>query len=186
MTPLDSLWLPILCSSVLVFFLSAVINMAPLWHKSDFPRMKEQEGILNALRPFNIAPGEYLLPRAMDRASMNDPEYLERLKNGPVMIMTVWKYGAVPMGVTFLFWFLNVLFVGIVSAYIAGRALPPGAEYLQVFRFTGTTAFVAYTAALWQITIWYNKPWRSTLKMSLDGLIYALFTAGMFGWLWPA
>ncbi len=27
--------------------------------------------------------------------------------------------------------------------------------------------------------------WKLTLKSALDGLIYALLTAGTFGWLWP-
>lgn len=185
MTTLALLWLPILVSSVGVFILSAVINMAPLWHKNDFPRRDDQDAILDALRPFDIAPGEYLLPRATDAATRNAPEFQERLKKQSVMMVTVWKYGAVSMGVTFLSWFLNVLFVSIASAYIAGRALAPGAEYLQVFRFVGTTAFLSYAAALWQISIWHNKPWKSTVKMSFDGLLFALLSAGIFGWLWP-
>ena len=40
--------------------------------------------------------------------------------------------------------------------------------------------------ALWQTSIWYNKPWIITLKSTVDGLIYALCTAAVFGWLWPA
>jgi len=41
-----------------------------------------------------------------------------------------------------------------VRAYVAGRALPPGSDYLRVFRFVGVTAFVGYTLALWQMAIW--------------------------------
>jgi hypothetical protein len=186
MTPLDMLWLPILCSSVLVFFISAVINMAPLWHKNDYPRREDQDGILNALAPFTIAPGEYLLPRAKDRNDMQSPEYKEKLAKGPVMMMTVWKYGSTPMALTFFYWFFYTVVIGIFAAYIAGRALPPGAPYLSVFRFTGAVAFLGYSAALWQFTIWFSKPWTATAKMTFDGVIYALLTAGMFGWLWPA
>jgi hypothetical protein len=68
---------------------------------------------------------------------------------------------------------------------IAGRALPAGARYLAVFRFAGATAFYGYALALWQNTIWYKKNWMTTLKSNADGLIYALLTAGFFGWLWP-
>lgn len=185
MTTLDLLWLPILLSSVLVFFVSAVINMAPLWHKNDFPRLQDQEGIMNALRPFNLSPGEYLLPRATDRKERESPEFQAKLKDSPVMILTVWKYGSTPMGVTFVSWFLYTTAMGIFAAYVAGRALPVGAEYLQVFRFTGVTAFLGYAAALWQMSIWFNKPWLSVFKMTCDGIIYALLTAGIFGWLWP-
>ena len=58
--------------------------------------------------------------------------------------------------------------------------------YLGVFRVAGTTAFIAYAAGLWQQSIWYSRPWSTTLKHTLDGLIYALLTGGAFGWLWPA
>jgi hypothetical protein len=58
------------------------------------------------------------------------------------------------------------LIVSIFSAYIAGRALAPGAEYLSVFRFAGTTAFLAYAAALWQNSIWWKRAWGTTTTQS--------------------
>ncbi|HEU5466700.1 MAG TPA: hypothetical protein VFU75_07400, partial [Gemmatimonadales bacterium] len=75
--------------------------------------------------------------------------------------------------------------VGFFAAYVAGRALPAGSPYLSVFRFVGVTAFLAYTLALWQMTIWYNRALMTSIKVTVDGLIYGLLTAGMFGWLWP-
>jgi hypothetical protein len=54
-----------------------------------------------------------------------------------------------------------------------------------VFRFAGATAFLAYSAALWQLSIWYRRKWSITFKATVDGLLYALLTAGTFGWLWP-
>ena len=185
MTPLESLWLPILLSSVFVFIASAIVNMASPWHKKDFPKHPQQDAILNALRPFSIPPGEYLFPRATDSKDRNSPEYNEQQKTGPVFIMTAWKYGSTPMGMTFVYWFINVVIVGVFAAYIAGRALPVGASYPEVFRFAGTTAFLSYVMAVWQFSIWYSRPWKSALKSTLDGLIYALLTAGTFGWLWP-
>lgn len=76
--------------------------------------------------------------------------------------------------------------VSIFAAYIASRAVEPGASYLEIFRFAGTTAFVGYTLALWQNSIWFKRSWSTTFKNTFDGLVYALFTAGTFGWLWPA
>jgi hypothetical protein len=73
----------------------------------------------------------------------------------------------------------------VFAAYLASRALPPGAPYLEVFRFAGCTAFVGYTLALWQMTIWYRRALGTTIRSTIDGLIYALLTAGVFGWLWP-
>jgi hypothetical protein len=40
--------------------------------------------------------------------------------------------------------------------------------------------------ALPQRSIWYSQSWSTTLKSMFDGLVYALLTAGVFGWLWPA
>ncbi len=68
---------------------------------------------------------------------------------------------------------------------MAGRALGPGTPYLAVFRFAGVTAFTGYTLALLQDSIWHKRAWSTTLKLCFDGLVYALVTAGAFGWLWP-
>jgi hypothetical protein len=68
---------------------------------------------------------------------------------------------------------------------VAGRTVPAGTEYLHVFRVTGTVAFAGYGLALVQDSIWYGRRWGSTVKSLVDSLIYALLTAGSFGWLWP-
>jgi hypothetical protein len=75
--------------------------------------------------------------------------------------------------------------VSLFAAYIAGSALAPGADYLEVFRFAGTTAFLGYAVALVHDSIWYHRGWGTTGKYLFDGLIYGLLTAGVFGWLWP-
>jgi hypothetical protein len=54
-----------------------------------------------------------------------------------------------------------------------------------VFRFVGTAALLGYSLALAQHSIWYMRNWITTLKSMFDGLVYALLTAGTFGWLWP-
>ncbi len=185
MVTLDMLWLPIIVSSVIVFIASSIIHMAPLWHKNDYPKFEKQDEVMDALRPLNIPPGEYMIPRADSNKEMNSPEFIEKAKKGPVMILTAWKYGEPSMGVTLFYWFLYTALIGIFAAYVAGRALPAGSHYLEVFRFAGVTAFLGYAAALLQNSIWYRKPWRPTLVNILDGFIYALLTAGTFGWLWP-
>ena len=47
-------------------------------------------------------------------------------------------------------------------------------------------AFGGYALALLQNSIWYKRRWMTTAKQVVDGFIYALVTAGAFGWLWPA
>ena len=101
------------------------------------------------------------------------------------MMLTVMKNEPANLGPSLIKWFLYSIVVGIFAAYVAGRALGPEAHYLAVFRFIGVTSFLGYTLALWQETIWYNRKISTSIKNTFDGLIYALFTAGIFGWLWP-
>jgi len=185
MVGIPELWIPILLSSVFVFLVSSVIHMAPLWHKNDYPKVPNEDRVMDAIRPLAIPPGEYMVPRCSSGKDMKSPEFIEKLKKGPVMMLSVWPNEPFNMAPSLILWFLYSVVVGIFSAYVAGRALPPGAEYLDVFRFAGVTAFLGYALALWQTSIWYRRPWSITAKLTADGLIYALFTAGTFGWLWP-
>ena len=185
MTGLTMLWLPILLSAIIVFVASSIIHMAPLWHKNDYPKLPNEDQARSALRPLAIPPGDYMIPRVTGREEMHSPEFAEKVKQGPNMILTVLPNAAWNMKRNLTQWFLFTLAVGVFAAYVAGRALPPGSPYLAVFRFVGVTAFIGYSVALWQDSIWYARSWSMTAKSTLDGLIYALLTAGTFGWLWP-
>lgn len=185
MTALTALWLPILLSAVVVFVVSSIIHMGPFWHKTDYPKFDNQDRVMDALRPLNIPPGDYMIPRPTSNAEMRSPEFLEKMKRGPAVIMTVLPPWSGSMTTNLAQWFVYILVISFFSAYIASRALPPGTEYIHVFRFAGATAFIGYSLALWQMSIWYRRAWSMTLKSTFDGLIYGLLTAGVFGWLWP-
>jgi len=185
MVPVTSLWLPILVSAVIVFVASSIIHMLLPFHRKDYRALPAEGEVMDALRRFNIPPGDYLVPCPTGPSAMKDPAFLEKRAKGPVMIATVMPGGPVNMGGPLAQWFLLSVVVSIFAGYVAGAALPPGAPYLAVFRFVGTVAFVGYSLALWQSTIWYKRSWATTLRLNIDGLIYALLTAGTFGWLWP-
>jgi len=184
MVPLTSLLVPILVSAVLVFLASFVIHMALTYHRNDYRKVPSEDAFMDALRKFDIAPGDYLIPHAGTAANSRSPEFKEKFKRGPVAVMTVMR-GDFNMGSRFAQWFGYLIVVGVFAGYIAGRALPRGAHYLAVFRFAGCTAFVAYGLALWQNSIWYSRSWATTMRSTIDALIYGLLTAGVFGWLWP-
>jgi len=185
MTGLSALWLPILLSAILVFVASSIIHMASPWHKSDYPKLANEQRVLDALRPLAIPPGDYMMPRPSSRQDLQSPEFAAKLKAGPVAMITVMPNGPMSMARNLSQWFVYCLAVGVFAAYVTGRALPPGVAYLRVFRFAGTTAFIGYAVALWQMSIWYRRAWSTTFKATVDGLIYASLTAGTFGWLWP-
>ena len=90
------------------------------------------------------------------------------------------------MGSALIQWFLFCVVVGIFAGYVAGIKVAPGADYMEVFRFTSVVAFCSYTLAEWSHTIWYKHGMGATIKSTIDGLIYSLVTGGTFGWLWPA
>jgi hypothetical protein len=185
MTPLHALWLPILLSAFIVFIASWLIHSVLPWHKSDYPKLPKEDQVMDALRPFGIPPGDYMVPRAGSMQDMRTPEFAEKLAKGPVMIVTVMPGGPFSMGKNLAQWFVYCLVVTFLAAYVASRALPVGAAYEPVFRFVGVTAFIGYAVALWQMSIWYRRAWSTTIKATIDGLVYALLTAGTFGWLWP-
>ena len=185
MISLSALWLPILVSSVAVFVASSIIHMASPWHKSDYPRVPNEDRVMDLLRPLAIPPGDYMIPRPSSRDDMRSPEFLDKMKKGPVMMVTVLPSGPMSMGRNLGLWFLYCAAVGTSAAYITERVLLAGAAFGPVFRFIGAIAFIGYAAALWQMSIWYRRAWSTTIKATIDGVIYAALTAAAFGWLWP-
>jgi hypothetical protein len=185
MTPLFALLLPILLSAVLVFLASSVIHMASPWHKSDYPKLPNEDQVMGALRPLSIPPGDYMMPRPASRKEMRSPEFLEKFKRGPVAMLTVMPSGDMGMTRQLVLWFVYCVVVGLFAAYVASRALPAGVPSDRVFRLTAVTAFIGYAVALWQMSIWYRRAWITTIKATVDGVIYGLLTAAMFAWLWP-
>jgi hypothetical protein len=172
-------------SSIIVFIVSSVIHMATPWHKEDYPKVPNEDKVMDALRPFDIPPGDYMMPRPSSMQDMRSAEFAAKRSKGPVMVFTVMPAGPVSMGTSLVLWFLYSVVVGFFAAYLASRALPVGTAYPTVFRFTSVGAFMGYALALWQMSIWYRRSWGTTIRTTIDGLIYALLTGGVFGWLWP-
>ena len=185
MVPLTSLWLPILLSAVLAFVASFVLHMLLPFHRGDLRRAPREDDLLDALRRMDIPPGDYAAPYAGGPEAMKDPAFVDKMKKGPQVLMTVAPGREPSMSRELGQWFVYLVVVSIFAAYLTSRAVGPGTEYLEVFRFAGTTAFAGYALALAQHSIWYRRNWPATLRSMFDGLVYALLTAGVFGWLWP-
>jgi len=185
MVPIMSLWVPIIVSAIFVFIASSLIHMVFKYHANDMKRLPDEGATVDALRKLNIPEGHYIIPHAGSMQEMNSPEFQEKVKKGPRAILTIWPGGNPSMAPYLAQWFLFSVVVSIFGAYVAGRALETGAHYLAVFRFVGVTTFACYAVGGWSESIWYKRSWATTFKNTLDGLIYALVTAGTFGWLWP-
>jgi hypothetical protein len=180
-----TLWLPILVSAVLVFVISSVIHMLSPWHKSDYPRLPNEDAVMDALRPLQIPEGEYMAPRPASRQDVRSAEFAERFKRGPVFILTMMPGGTMSMGRNLVLWFIYIVVVNALSGHVA-QAIQPGADFEhRVFHAVALSSFLGFSVALWQMSIWYRRPWLTTIKATVDGLIYALLTGAVFAWLWP-
>ncbi len=186
MVPVLSLSIPVLLSAAAVFVVSSIIHMLLPYHKGDLGRVPSEDEVRAALRSAGIPPGDYTIPYAGSPQEMRDPGWIEKVTEGPVALLTVIPAGVTGMGRSLAQWFAYSVVVGVFAGYVAGLALPPGAGYMEVFRYVGTVAFAGYALALPQASIWYHRNWGMTLRTMFDGFVYALVTAGVFGWLWPS
>lgn len=185
MVTLSALWLPILLSAVAAFFLSFVLHQVLPLHRKDYVGLPDEDGLRAALGS-RTPPGDYVFPYAAGPAAMKDPEFQKKWAAGPSGALTVFSPGPFNMGKTLLAWFVYLVVIFVFVAYLAGRTLAPGADYLEVFRVVGTVAFLALAGADPVMSIWFRRKWSTTFKyVFVDGLLYALFAGGFFGWLWP-
>ncbi len=186
MVPILALWLPILLAAALVFVASSIIHMALGYHKNDYSGIDSEDEVMDALRPANLAPGDYFLPHAGSTEVMKSEAYQAKLRKGPALFMTVADPSALGgMGRSLGQWFAYCVVIGVVVAYATGRMLGPGADYPTVFRLAGTVTFCCYALGEPMRSIWFHRKWSTTFKTMFDGLIYACLTGGTFGWLWP-
>lgn len=176
-----TLWLPILVAAVAAFIAGAVIWMAMPWHKTDWNKTSDEEGVRAALK--STPPGMYTVPNITDNADYAKPEVKQKLEEGPQAFITVIPSGMPQMGGKLLLMFVYNLVVAVFCAYFVSRTASAGADYLAIFRIAGAVAFVAYGMAYIQESIWFGRSWSLTAKTFVDALIYAVLTGGVFGWL---
>jgi hypothetical protein len=185
MHPFLELWLPTILSAVAVFILSSIINMAVPWHRNDYAKFPDEAGVLDALRGFNLAPGEYLAPRPASRADMGTADFAEKVKRGPLVILNIASGDSVSLGKPLVLWLLYVIVVSAMAGHIAYPRHDLQVDSRSIFHTVALTSLLAYAGAQWQQTIWYRKPWLTSLKSTLDGLIYAVATGAIFVYFWP-
>ena len=89
------------------------------------------------------------------------------------------------MGRSLSWWFVYILIVSALVAYIGWHTLYNGDGFLQVFRVTGAAAILGYAVGVMNDSIWKGQTWSTTAKFMIDGAVYAIITGATFGWLWP-
>ena len=181
MVDLSDLWLPILLSSVALFFASFLAWTVLPHHKRDWLRLPDQEKFSGAIRGLASPPGNYCFPHARDNQEMGSPEFQEKMKQGPAGTIQIWG-GAPSMGKNLVFQFLFFLNVSFYLAYLATLGPKIDADFMTVFRFVGTAGILAYSVASVPSAIWFKTKLHGYL---LDGIAYGLITGAIFAACWP-
>ncbi len=179
-----ALWLPILLSAFVVFIASSIMHTVLPYHRGDYRQLPDEDKLLAALRAAGLTRGLYIFPFA-NHKEMKTPAMQEKYMQGPVGMMTIFPTGPVVMPKFLGQWFGYCLLISFFVAYLTGHTVAPGARYLTVFRVVGTAAFLAYGLGQFSNAIWKGQTWSMTIKEVMDGLVYGLLTAGIFGRLWP-
>ena len=180
-----ALLLPALISAVLVFFVSSVIHMMLKWHNPDYRKLPNEDDVRAVIRKGAPTPGQYIVPHCTHGKDAQNPETMRKFEEGPIACIYIKPNGMIKLGPFLGKWVVYTLVVGLLAGYVARFTLLPGAPFLNVFRVVGTAAWLAYA---WQSpadSIWKGKPWIVAFRDMVDGLVYALITAAVFGWLWP-
>lgn len=182
-SPVD-LWLPILVSSVAVFFASFLVWMVLPHHKADIKKLPDEKALTAKLNELNIPPGTYMWPNCETKEEMGSEEFKARLHAGPwgsINIMRAEPSFGRNLALTFTFYVIVSAFV----AYITGEARAPGAAFASVFQVAGATAILGYCAGGIPGAFFFAKPVRFMMTELIDGIAYGLITAAIFAWLWP-
>ena len=162
------LWLPILAAGIAVHIASTIAWVALPHHKPEWPRLDSEKDPTGWLRERGVRPGQYFIDAQADDAC------------GGTLVL--WRQRP-NMGANIGLTVSMFLWISLLIGYLASLALEPGAAPMEVFRFTFTAAFLVHVCGGVVHVIWFR---RKLLMDTLDGLVYALITGGVYTLLWPA
>jgi hypothetical protein len=173
--------LPILVSGIALFFASFAAWMLLPHHKPEWKGVEKEDALLQAMRSAGVGPGQYMFPYACKPEDWKSEEFKRRQEAGPTGTLIVWSRQP-NMGVNMTCTVVFFTVVSAVIAYLAGIAIPPGADFLTVFRFVGTAGILTYGTANILNGIWFG---RKMVADIVDGIAYGVITGLIFAALWP-
>jgi hypothetical protein len=113
MIPLTALWLPILLSTVIVFFASAIMHMVLAYHKSDYRQLPDEDRVTGAMRSAGVTRGPAYFFPYFSFKEMKSAPMIEKMKCGPVGLLTVLPSSPPAMGKSLIQWFLYCVVISI-------------------------------------------------------------------------
>jgi hypothetical protein len=185
MVSLAALWLPIIVSALLVFVASTLVHMVLKYHQSDYTKLSNEDAVRAAILSGKPEPRQYVVPYASGPEEMKTPEWQKKYADGPNVVLNIKAPGPLSMGSSMTQWFVFILIVSALVAYVASGSILWGAPFRHVFRVVGMVAFLAYGAGQIPGAVWMGKPWSIAIKELIDAVIYGAVTAAAFAWAWP-
>lgn len=185
MDSMMDLWVPVLVSSVVIFIVSGVSHMAlKFWHRADDQGFSNEDDVAAAVRKGTRGAGMYMLPYCTPE-NANSPEMKQKLADGPVGVLFLRAPGSAGLGSSLAQWFVFILVVSLLTAYVAANVLSATVSTMEVLRLVAVITFMAYSLAPFSYGIWFGQPWRSVIKHAVDGVVFGLIAGAVFAWLWP-
>ncbi len=182
---ITQLWLPILIATVCVFFASSIIWMLLPYHKPDIKAIPNEAEFDEAINKLGIAPGFYMYANCQNAKDMKSEAFKARWESGPWGTINV--MGHQPnFAMNLLKTFIAYGLITVMVAYISGMALGPGADYMNVFRVVATAGILGHCMGALAGSFFLGTPTRFIVTSFIDGVIFALITAGVFASMWPA
>ncbi len=175
---LSDLWLPIVINTVALFFASfAAWTLLP-HHFGDLKKLDDQDGFIETIRSKNIPAGNYMFPYASSKQEQTSEAYMEKYKQGPRGLLSVWEMPnmAMNMACTVLFFFVTTAII----AYVTHIACPPGAaetDFMKVFRVSGTIGVLVHGSSGVLNGIWFK---RRLVTDIVDGIAYGIILGLIF------
>ncbi len=178
---LVKLALPIVLSTIALFFASFLSWMVFGLHANDWKQLPNEDEAMGAIRGWGTPVGSYMFPYWTDSKQMSTPEFQAKYKAGPRGILHVLP--APGMGLKLALTVVYFLVCSIAFAYLAQIAFKPGESFLNVFRFIFTAGLFTFLAAMVSHTIWFHT---RIVGHVIESVAYAAISAAIFAGMWPA
>jgi hypothetical protein len=174
------LWLPILLSTVALFFGGFLSWMILGLHFHDWVKLPNEGPVLDTLRGESIPHGNYMVPGATSMKEMGAPEHQAKFQDGSAYVLSVFspRNMGQNLGLTICF----DLLASVCLAYLAALALKPGADFATVFRFVSTASLMTFLFAMLPHAIWFRV---RIVGHVVESVAYSILVATIFAALWP-
>ena len=173
--------LPIALSGLATHVFSVLAWMVLPHHKPEWKVLGVQDQLQDWLEEKGVVADQYVFPHTTDPAEMQTDAFKARQSKSNGMLV-LWP-SAPNMGAniakTLAFFFVAAFSIG----YLASLGLPYGASFGDVFRFVVVAGLLTHCAGQFPSVFWFR---RRVAMDSLDGVVFAIVTALIFAFFWPA